>query len=326
MNKLYKIMPSFFNNRKGYQVILRLFFISVITLFAAGCSTYSDSSEYSVYRHYSKADWLEMINRPEHQPSVKWKGGSAGYITKDGGGSSGGVLTFYKTPEYLLERKCFIGGLLKKDPLMFLPALESDNPRVVYTGLYIYHNFRIDDFPDEQQQEIAKAFRRLFKHPDTAIRSHAYSVLTMLRLLTADDLSTGLSDPASDVRYNVASGLDTVFENYPVYTKDGKLHKGSVEMANKMYEDKLKLVPVLLEHFNEPNPHTRLAITGQFFHLFSRKQFDGTRVESVYLDGSPRYIHQMHASWHQYEKTKEYWTKWWNEHGEEALKFAHPPQ
>jgi hypothetical protein len=312
--------------RKGHQMKARLFIISVMTLFAAGCSVSSDISKYPRNRNYSKSEWLEIITHPEHQTRVRWKGGSPGYITKNGGGSSGGVLNLEKTPEYLLERKCFQDGLLKKDPLMFLPALASENQRVVLTGLYIYGYFRLNDFSDEQRQEIAKAFRRLFKHPDTPIRARVYTILIMQRLLTADDLAIGLSDPASDVRYIVTSGLDTVFEDYPVYTMDGKLHKGSVEMANKMYEDKLKLVPVLLEHFNEPNPHTRSVITGGFFRLFARKQFDGTRVKSVYMDGAPTYIHRMKASWHEYERTKKTWTKWWNEHGEEALKFAHPSQ
>lgn len=265
-----------------------------------------------------------MITQPQHQPTASYQAVGAGKIRKNGSSISGGAINFSASPARILERQD--DDLLKKDPMMFLPALASKDRNVILTGMYIYKYNWPDKLSDEQKNKLANSLRQLLSNPDTAIRVETFNLLGQRRLLTVDDVVKGLSDEAGDVRYLAAMQFSTFLDNAPVYTPDGKFYKGNAQLANEMIAAKRKLAPVFLKHLNETHPYTRSDVAYGFSSMFKRKVYSGTGTSHRLPDFFPGRIDWKRASWHKREETKKIWTKWWTERGEEALKFAHPPQ
>jgi hypothetical protein len=212
--------------------------------------------------------------------------------------------------------------------MLFLPALASKDQRVILTGMYIYRYHWPNKITDEQNNEIADAFRALLSNPDTGVRVEVFNRLGPKHLLSTDDIIKGLSDDAHDVRYIAALHCSSsyYFMNSMVYTEDGQIHKGDPQKVNELIEEKRRLIPVLLEHLNETNPFTRSDISHAFLNTFTRKVYTGSGTRHVLPDFLPRQIDWMKDSWHKREQTKEIWTKWWTEQGREALEFAHSAQ
>jgi hypothetical protein len=278
-------------------------------------------------RQYSKSEWMTMITQPQHQATATFEGVAPGSIQQDGSSGGGGALHFIKTAAGMLERQCIFGNLLDKDPLMFLPALASKDQRVILTGMYIYQYNWPDKLTDEQKNQIANAYRSLLSNPDTGVRSEVINQLSAEGLLSADDIIKGLSDDAQDVRYLAAFHCHTVYsQNSPVYTKEGKIHKGDPQKVNELIESKRKLIPVLLKHLNETNPFTRYDIAQAIYNMFTKIEYTGSGTRRILPDSVPKQIDWKRDSWHKREETKEIWTKWWTERGEEAIEFAHPTQ
>lgn len=310
---------------KAHQMKARLFLVSISVLFLFGCYGQRPQEEILREKEYTTEQWLEMITRPEHQPIANYQAVGPGKIRKNGCSMEGGGFFYSTSPSRILEYRG--DDLLRDDPMMFLPALASKDRNVILTGMYLYKHCCHKPLTDQQNNRLAEALRKLLLNPDTAIKVEAFNLLAQRRFLKADDIIKGLSDYAHDVRYLAALKFSSEFlDNAPVYTADGKFHKGNAQQANDLIEQKRKLAPVLLQHLNESSPFTRDDVAWGFYNMFRRKQYTGKGVASITYDFAPKRIDWIRASWHEREKTKKIWTKWWNENGEKALKFAHPPQ
>ena len=279
-------------------------------------------------RQYSQSEWMTMITQPQHQAIATYEGVAAGSIKINGSSGGGGGLHFIKTPAGVLEYQFRGDGLLDKDPLFFLSALTSKDQRVILTGMYIYHYYWPDKLTDEQKNKISDAFRALLSNPDTGVRVEVFNRLGPKHLLSTDDIIKGLSDDAHDVRYIAALHCSSsyYFMNSMVYTEDGQIHKGDPQKVNELIEEKRRLIPVLLEHLNETNPFTKSDIANAFRNTFTRKVYTGSGTRNELPDFLPQQIDWKRDSWQKREETKELWTKWWTERGQEALEFAHPVQ
>jgi hypothetical protein len=277
-----------------------------------------------VLRQYTTAEWMEMITQSQHQPIAIWEGVRAGSIKKNSSGCGGGLLHFLDTPAKVLEWQ--VSDLLEKDPMMFLPALASPDKRVLQTGLYIYNRYSMSRLSGELKQKLMEAYRALLNHRDTSLRATGIQKLGEYRQLTVDDIQKGLSDEAGDVRFLTGFWLHILFENSPVYSRDGKIYKGEKETADKFIETKRKLAPILLERLNDPDPFTKSAIARNFRFMLRRHEYTGTGISQELPGFFPVQIDWRRASWHKREETKKIWIEWWQEQGEQALEYAHPPQ
>lgn len=274
---------------------------------------------------YTVDQWMKMFNEREHQPSALWRGISVGSIEDRRAAISGPGLGFRFTPRGLLEWQ--FDKLREQDPLMFLPLFDSKDSQLVLTGIHLYREFFPEKLTYNQSVEITAAFRKLLDQKDSRMRWTAIDTLGSHRWLTAEDIERGLNDEVLDVVWTTSFYLDALLRNRTLYDPDGKLIEGDPNGIEQTLETKRKLAPILLEHLNHTHFDIRSKCARGFRNLFVRhvRKEDG-RIRQVPAPTRPSYLDWKRADWHTREQTKQQWKAWWAEHGEEALRFAHPPQ
>jgi hypothetical protein len=275
-------------------------------------------------RKYTTEQWLQMVTQREHQPIAKWRGPGAASLEESRASMDSCILGFQNTPSHVLEYQ--LEGLLKRDPLMFLPLFDSQDPQVVLVGMYVYRNPLPDHLTKENKAKIAAAFRKLLDNPDTRMRWAAIQTLGENRWLTLDDVARGLNDETLDIRFTTGRWLKTLLQE-PCYTPlDNKLLEAEPNDVERLIETKRKLAPILLEHLNDAHFYVRQFTASRFRSLFARRVKTGTGVGELSAPMLPAEIDWMRADWHTRDKTEKEWKQWWAEQGKEALRWAHPPQ
>jgi hypothetical protein len=214
-------------------------------------------------------------------------------------------------------------------PLLFLPLFDSQSPQVVLVGVYTYSQSLPEDLHKEDTTKIAEAFRRLLGHEDGRLRFTAIEVLAEKKWLTADDIIRGLGDKAQCVRLAAAWKVYKLTENPAeiVYDANDKLVRGDPNRIAELLEIKRKLAPVLLEHLNDTHFYLRHQIASEFKRLFKEHIKTDERGLSV---GPPPYFPKpfgwLREDWESRDRMQKQWKQWWQQHGEEAPRWAHPPQ
>jgi len=276
-------------------------------------------------KQYSKEQWLQMVRQARHQPSVRWAGIGCGRLRENGASISGCTLGFESSPAGVLEHQ--LDDLLKKDPMMFLPLFDSQHPQEILTGVYLYRRRypgRDLKCTTEQKGQLEQAFRKLmdYRH-DNRIRFAGIEYLGPRRLLTVEDVKKGLNDERLDVRFTTTQWIDCLYESKVSYSEGGKLLEGDPNRVRQLIEVKRKLGPILLDYVNDPHFYVRSSCARMFRDLFERPvQGKGNEL----VPGGPDKFDWMRESWQARDSKKAEWEKWWAEHGEEALQWAHPPQ
>jgi len=275
---------------------------------------------------YTVDKWMELFNEREHQPSAVWKGASVGSITDQQAEMSSATLGFKDTPAHLLEWQ--FGKLREQDPLMFLHLLDSDDPQLILTGIHLYHDFTsAKDLTADQAAKMGTAFRKLLDREDSRMRWAAIYKLGLLHRFTAEDIERGLNDEVLDVAWITTFYLGVFLRNRTLYDTEGKLIEGDPNEVQKYVEIKRRLAPTLIKHVNHTHFNIRSTCARGLRNLFGRLQKgqDG-RIRSLYDATCPPRIDWTRSDWDTREQSKQLWEEWWAEHGEEALKFANPPQ
>jgi len=275
---------------------------------------------------YTVDKWMELLNKREHQPSAVWKGASVGSITDQEAEMGSATLWFKDTPAHVLERQ--FGKLREQDPLMFLHLFDSEDPQLILTGIHLYHDFtNTKDLTADQAAKMGAAFRRLLDQKDSRMRWAAIYKLGLFGQLTAEDVERGLNDKVLDVAWITTFYLGAFLRNRTLYDTDGKLIEGDPNDVAKYVEIKRRLAPTLIKHVNHTHFNIRSTCARRLRNLFGRLQKgqDG-RTRSLYDATCPPRIDWTRADWETREQSKKLWEEWWVEHGEEALKFANPPQ
>ncbi len=280
-------------------------------------------------RRYTTEQWLQMVKEAQHQPVVSWQGMGCGTMDRNSVEMSGCGFMFGSSRARVLEHQ--LSDLLKKDPMMFLPLFDSQHPQEILTAVSIY----LKRDPErklhctaEQKSQLEQAFRKLidYKH-DSRIRFAGIKYLGWRELLTVEDIKKGMSDERLDVRFTTAQQMDCLYKDRVIYSEDDKLLKGDPNQVQQLIEVKRALAPILLDHVNDPHFYLRCYCAMTFRDLFERPvrtEKGGTRYELV--PGGPDRFDWMRESWQARENKKAEWEKWWAEHGEEALLWAHPLQ
>lgn len=275
---------------------------------------------------YTVEQWMGLFNKREHQPSAVWKGSSVGSITDNQAEMGSAALWFKDTPAHLLEWQ--FGKLREQDPLMFLHLLDSDDPQLILTGIHLYHDFTsAKDLTADQATKVATAFRKLLDQQDSRMRWAAIYKLGLFDQLTVDDVERGLNDEVLDVAWITTFYLGAFLRNRTLYDSEGKLIEGDPNDVKKYVEIKRRLAPTLIKHLNYTHFSVRSACARNLHNLFAnrRKKEDG-RIDTRFDPTCPPRLDWNRADWDTREQRKKLWQEWWAEHGEEALRFAHPPQ
>jgi hypothetical protein len=300
----------------------------VIVVIAASLALwlhYKAGSQDPKTRKYTKQEWLQMVTRREHQPIATWKGISPGHIRKYAKGHSYDGLVFRGTPAGVLEHQ--FSDVLEQEPLAFLPLFDSKDPGVILTGVYIYRRSPafVENLSTEDKSQVAAAFRKLLSHDDVRMRFTAIQMLGERRWLAVDDVERGLDDEALSVRVVTAWWAGDVAERPARYSPQGKLLATDPNRTEKA-DIKRRLAPVLLEHLNDPHFIIRSEVYGAFRCLFAEGVAIAERAGHDLKPTLPARVDWARDDWHTREKTQKEWKTWWAEHGEEALRWAHPPQ
>ncbi|HUT28253.1 MAG TPA: hypothetical protein VMX13_00565 [Sedimentisphaerales bacterium] len=278
-------------------------------------------------RQYTTQQWLQMVKQTEHQPQVRWQGIGCGTLDRNSAGLDGPTLSFDGSPAGILEYQ--LSGLLKRDPMMFLPLFDSQHPQEILTAVSIY----LERDPErklhctaEQKYQLAQAFRKLIDYKnDSRIRFAGILYLGWRELLTVEDVKKGMSDERLDVRFTTARQMHRLYRDKVSYSEDDKLLKGDPNTVRHLIEVKRALAPILLDHVNEPHFFLRSFCAQMFGDLLKRpvrREKGGTRYDLV--PGGLDEFDWMRESWQAREDKKKEWKKWWAEHGEEALRWTHP--
>jgi len=274
---------------------------------------------------------MQMVTQHEHQPKTIWEGLRAGSIRKSGSSHGYGGLEFLDTPAQVLEVH-LSRGLRERKPLLFLPLFDSQDPQLVLTAIYIYRpaiyiygrSLR-SNLKDEDNAQIVNAFRKLLERRDARIRFAAIETLGRSRLLNVNDVQHGLNDSALCVRFVTASCLDRLIET-PRYNNEGKLVVNQ-QQIEELLKTKRQLAPILLEHLNDTHYSVRSNVSSEFRGMFKKRvRTERGGIRYVPASTLPKKLDWVRSDWQTREETKQQWKTWWAEHGEEALRFAHPPQ
>jgi len=271
-------------------------------------------------------EWMELLKEREHQPTAVWKGIRVGSITEKSTGISGPGLGFKGAPAGLLKWQSY--KLQEQNPLIFMHLLESDDPQLILTGLYVYQNLSAEDLSAAQITKMEVAYRKLLDQEDSRMRWAAIRKLGNLRRLSTDDVERGLNDEVLDVAWIASFYLNTVLKNQTLYDSEDKLIEGDPNDVQQYVDAKRRLAPTLIKHLNHTHFKIRSACAGSLPQLFTKreKRTDGGTRKRLYDVTFPPLIDWIRSDWDTREQSKQLWEQWWAEHGEEALKFAHPPQ
>jgi hypothetical protein len=276
---------------------------------------------------FTAEEWMEMVKQRQHQPIVTWHGFTGGHVAKTSSGGGSGRLRFGLTPAQALEWHISSKKILEKDPLMFLPLFDSEDPQVVLTGIYIYRRLCPGDIIEQYASEISAAFRKLLDHADSCIRTAAIRMLTANRgWLTVEDIKRGLDDKKLDVACLTATQVPQFVADKQRDSTEDILASGDPNAVQQLVEIKRQLAPIVLEHMNHTHYEVRASLASAWRSMFGvpMRAVDGTGFGGPWT--LPRRVDWIRSDWHSREQTKLQWQEWWAEHGEEALKFAHSPQ
>ena len=315
---------------KDRSITLRLLILVVVVIAAslAAWFYYKAGRGDPRTRQYTTRQWLQMVKQAQHQPVAIWEGAFLGEIRRDYGG---GELRFKETPAGVLEAQ--VDTLLQQEALMFLPLFDSKDPQIVLAGVYVYHWGKNlpDKLTEAEKAKIAAAFRKLFDHEDVRIRWAAVVLLAWRHWLTVEDVRRGLNDRTLAVRWITAANMAQLTfssrtELLPQYSSDGRLLKADPLFIGQFVQTKRELAPILIEHLNDAHHQLRFEANTTLRSLFIRRVAGhiGTHDEPYPI--LPPKIDYLKGDWEIREENKKAWKAWWREHGEEALRWAHPPQ
>jgi hypothetical protein len=320
-------------SQKKKILSLKCFMAVVITIAAVGIATavgsvlrirYKEGAVHPLDRKYTKQQWMEMFTKREHQMMTYWEGLPEGTIKESSASMSGPNLRYEGAQNPLLEHQ--LDSLLEQDPLMFVPLFDSKDPEVIITGIYAYRRYLPGDLSEDGQASIEAAFRKLLDHRDTRMRWAAVQTLGENRWLTVMDVERGLNDETAAVRYTTAFWMGTLVEKEPRYSEGGKLVELDPNDVRQLVETKRRLAPILVDHLNDPHFYVRHFMGLRFRNLFKRLVKIGSRTRDLEAPTLPEKFDWIRESWHTRDKTRKQWKTWWSEHGEEALRWAHPAQ
>ncbi|HUT30368.1 MAG TPA: hypothetical protein VMX13_11305 [Sedimentisphaerales bacterium] len=314
---------------------LRFITVLVVVIAAAmivlvfGCQQEKQSKYHDYFREFSDQQWLAMVREPEHQPIAYWVGIGPGRVTETGTGIGHVGEGFKSTPAGVLEHH-LTTGLVRRKPLLFLSLLDSKEPKLILTGIYIYdRGFRGPQFELRKQDrsKIEAAFRNLIQHKDARIRFMAIRWLGIRDWLNVDDAKRGLNDRSLSVRITTACVLHGILGDAHRYDLNGKLIVGDSIEVERLVDETRQLAPVFLDHLNDNHFKIRKEVAREFRAMFKYLvAAEGGGVRALLPDSFPKRIDWVRADWHTRDKAKEELKAWWEQRGEEALRFAHPVQ
>ena len=278
-------------------------------------------------KSFTEKQWLVLLHQREHQPRALWHGVRTGSVKHNSHSITFSGLTFSDSRSNVLEHQLSFENLMEKHPLMFLSLFDDQDTEVVLTGVCAYRR----KLPESstQVQQIADAFgKKLLGHRDVRVRWAAMQTLGENRWLTPNDIRRGLNDETDTIRVTTAFWIHVFTRERNakfLYDDNASLVSGDPQQLEEMVGDFIELAPVLLDHINDTHFFVRDRVARDFRLLF-RHWLDrggGSRSHVDFPD-LPAKTDWIRTDWRTRRDTHEAWKQWWIEHGQEALRRAHP--